>query len=119
MYPIKKLHQFHYKSAFRKLIVNIEICFSNLFLILKQKEEGNEPFDIPIAKRKHLVETNPKFKKRIIVSLPFLLLLFSVTGLGLSKNSNLSLSRNIKTQNTNNHNPVSYTHLTLPTKRIV
>ena len=28
-YPIKKLHQFPIKSAFRKLIVNIEICFSD------------------------------------------------------------------------------------------
>ena len=32
LYPIKKLHQFSYKSAFRKLIVNIEISLELIIL---------------------------------------------------------------------------------------
>ena len=78
---------------------------------MDQKEEVNLPSDIPVAKRKYTVETNSKFKKRVLITLPVLLLLFSFTGFILISNSKLSLSRNINTQNSNNDDNSILGHL--------
>ena len=54
---------------------------------MKRKEELKEAFDIPVAERKYLNETNQINKKNILLSLSFLLLLFSISVLRFSKNS--------------------------------
>ena len=52
MYPIKKLHQFPSKSAFRKLIVNIEISFEFKKFILKKNNLLNDEINLQVAERK-------------------------------------------------------------------
>ena len=75
------------------------------------KEEVNEYFDIPVAERKYLEETIPKYMKSFLLTLPFLLLLFSIIGLRFSRNSKLSHARNINIQNLNNHDHSVLGHL--------
>ena len=83
--------------------------FFNQDLILDRKEEVNEVFDILVAERKYLKETNPKFKKVILLSIPVLILLIYFSGLRFSKNLKLSSNGNI--QNTKNYDQSILGHL--------
>ena len=56
---------------------------------MKQNKDLNQ-FDIPLAKRTYLNNSNSILKKKLLIYSPFLLLLFSI---GL-----LRLTRNIKTE---------------------
>ena len=69
---------------------------------MDRNEEVNESFDIPVAERKYTNEINRKNKKKILLTIPTLLLLFSITGLRFSRNLNQSRFRNINIQNANN-----------------
>ncbi len=69
---------------------------------MDQNEEVKESFDIPVAERKYTNEINRKNKKKILLTIPTLLLLFSITGLRFSRNLNESRLRNINIQNANN-----------------
>ncbi len=69
---------------------------------MDQNEEVKESFDIPVAERKYTNEINRKNKKKILLTIPTLLLLFSITGLRFSRNLNQSRLRNINIQNANN-----------------
>ncbi len=69
---------------------------------MDQNEEVKESFDIPVAERKYTNEINRKNKKKILLTIPILLLLFSITGLRFSRNLNQSRLRNINIQNANN-----------------
>ena len=66
------------------------------------KDKVNEVFDIHVAERKFFEENTPKLTKKFILALPFLLLLFSITGLGLSRNLKLKPLRNFNFQNSDN-----------------
>ena len=66
---------------------------------MNPKEEVNESFDIQVAERKYIKGTNSKLKKRILFSLPFILLLFSITGLRLGRYSKLSPPINNQNEN--------------------
>ena len=90
--------------------------FFKLGFILDRKEEAKEAFDIPVAERKYLEETNPKFKKKILLALPVLLLFFSIAGLRLIRSSKLSPILNINIKNTNNNDHSILGHL--PYKQI-
>ncbi len=78
---------------------------------MDRTEEENEAFDIPVAERKYLEETYPKFRKKLIILLPFLILLFSSMGLRLIRDSKLSSLSNINIQNANNHDHSILGHL--------
>ena len=78
---------------------------------MDQEEEVNEAFDIPVAERKYLEEYNPKLKKKLLLTIPVLLLLFSIIGLILNRNSILSPSRNINIINANNNDQSILGHL--------
>ncbi len=78
---------------------------------MDQKEELNKAIDIPTAERKYLEESNPKFNKLIITFLPFLLLLFSIIGLRLTRNSKLIFIENNNIQNANIHDHSLLGHL--------
>ena len=69
---------------------------------MDRNEEVKESFDIPVAERKYTNEINRKNKKKILLTIPTLLLLFSITGLRFSRNLNQSRLRNINIQNANN-----------------
>jgi len=69
---------------------------------LDQNEEVKESFDIPVAERKYTNEINRKNKKKILLTIPTLLILFSITGLRFSRDLNQSRLRNINIQNANN-----------------
>ena len=71
---------------------------------MDKKEEVNNSFDIPVAERKYSEETYPKYKKKILITIPVFLLLFSIAGMRLSRNSKLSPPRSIHSQNINNPN---------------
>ena len=68
---------------------------------MEQKEELNQALDFPVAERKYLNETNPKLKKNIFIILPFLLLLFFISGLRFSRNSKTTLLKNLNFNNAN------------------
>ena len=68
---------------------------------MERKEELKETIDIPVAERKYLNETNPKLKKNIFIFLPFLLLLFFISGLRFSRNSKTTLLKNLNFNNAN------------------
>ena len=77
---------------------------------MDRKEELNETFDIQVAERKYLEESNPKFNKVIFI-LPVLLLLFSIIGLRLASNAKYSPKRNMNIQNANNQDNSILGHL--------
>ncbi len=56
---------------------------------MEQKEDLNKVFDIPFAKRTYLENSNSKFFLKILLISPFLLFLFSFTGLRLIRNSKI------------------------------
>ena len=78
---------------------------------MDRNEEVKESFDIPVAERIYTNEINRKNKKKIILTIPVLLLLFSITGLRFSRNLNQSRLRNINIQNSNNINQSILGHL--------
>ena len=78
---------------------------------MDQKEEVIEAFDIPVAIRKYANEPYSKNKKKLILSIPFLILLFSIIGLKISRNSNLIPLKNTNIQNLNNHDHSILGHL--------
>ena len=78
---------------------------------MDRKEEFSEAFEIPVAERKYLEETNSNFKKKILLVLPFLLLLFSFSGLRLSRNSKIRPLGNMNNQNANKHDHSILGHL--------
>jgi len=78
---------------------------------LDLNEEVNEAFDIPVAERKYINESNPKKRKTILLTIPFLLLLFSFTGLRLSRNLNQNPLRNAKIQKPYDHDHSILGHL--------
>tara|TARA_A100001388_G_scaffold262069_1_gene231406 strand:- start:1034 stop:1762 length:729 start_codon:yes stop_codon:yes gene_type:complete len=78
---------------------------------LDKKKGVNEGFDIPVAERKYLKETNPKVNRFIITVLPILLLLFSITGMRLTRNSKPSLLDNINIQNSSDRDNSLLGHL--------
>ena len=69
---------------------------------MDQNEEVKESFDIPVAERKYTNEINRKNKKKILLTISTLLLLFSITGPRFSRNLIQSRLRNINIQNANN-----------------
>ena len=77
---------------------------------MDQKDEVKKVFDIPVAQRKYLEETNQKFKKRILI-LPVLLLLFSFIGLRFSKDLRFKPLQIMNIQNVNNHDHSILGHL--------
>lgn len=78
---------------------------------MDRKEELKEAFDIPVAERKYLVKTNLKFKKKFLLTIPFLLLLFSIFGLRFAKNPKIRSLVNINIQNTKTHDQSILGHL--------
>ena len=56
---------------------------------MEQKEDLNKVFDIPFAKRTYLENSNSKLFLKILLISPFLLFLFSFTGLRLIRNSKI------------------------------
>ncbi len=78
---------------------------------MDKKKGVNEGFDIPVAERKYLKETNPKVNRFIITVLPILLLLFSITGMRLTRNSKPSLLDNINIQNSSDRDNSLLGHL--------
>ncbi len=73
------------------------------------KEEVNKSFDIQVAERKYIKESNSKLRRRLLFSLPFILLLFSITGLRLGRYSKISPM--INNQNENNFDDSLLGHL--------
>ena len=80
-------------------------------MILERKEEVNETFDIPVAERKYLKETNPKFKEKIFFVVPLLILLFYISGLRFSRNLKTNSLKNHNSSNGNNHDHSILGHL--------
>jgi len=78
---------------------------------LDRKKEVKEAFDIPVAERKYINESNQKNWKKVLLALPFLLLLFSFTGLRLSRNLNQNPLRNAKIQKAYDHDHSILGHL--------
>ena len=56
---------------------------------MEQKEDLNKVFDIPFAKRTYLENSNSKLFLKILLISPFILFLFSFTGLRLIRNSKI------------------------------
>ena len=78
---------------------------------MDRKEEVHEAFDIPVAERKYLEANDAKFKKRLLITLPLLLLLFSVIGFIFNRVLKVSTLRNINTQNAINRDKSILGHL--------
>ena len=78
---------------------------------MDRKEEVLEAFDIPVAERKYTNESDSKNKKKLLLTISFLLLLFSITVLRMSRNLNQSPLKNINIQNPNNHDHSILGHL--------
>ncbi len=78
---------------------------------MERKEEVIETIDIPVAERKYLKETNPKFKEKFFFIIPLLILLFFVSGLRFSRNSKTNPLKNINFNNANNHDHSILGHL--------
>ena len=78
---------------------------------MDRKEDVNEAFDIQVAERKYLEETNTKFNKIILFTLPVLIILFSIMGLRMTRNSKLNPIGNINIQNVYNHDHSILGHL--------
>ena len=76
-----------------------------------RKEEVKETFDIPVAERKYLKETNPKFKEKIFFVIPLLILLFYISGLRFSRNSKINPFKNSNLNNANNNDHRILGHL--------
>ena len=78
---------------------------------MEPKEDLNVVFDIPVAKRKSIKEDNLKFKRKLILSLPFLLLGFAILVLRFSMNSTSAFLGDLDIQSSRNHDKSILGHL--------
>ena len=76
-----------------------------------QTEEINQLFEIPVAKRTYLQNSNSKLKKKVFLLWPIFLLLFSLTGMRVIKDSRLVSLRKNEIQIPNNHDHSILGHL--------
>ncbi len=60
---------------------------------MEQEEVINSVVDIPVAKRRYLQNSNFKFNKKFFLISPILILLFSIGGLQLSRDSKINYLR--------------------------
>ena len=81
---------------------------------MERKEDINQVFDIPFAKRTYLKNSNSKFFIRILLIVPFLLLLFSFAGLRLIRDSKIGLSSFLDKQIDSNDDQRILGHLPYP-----
>ena len=77
---------------------------------MEQNKDINQ-FDIPLAKRTHLSNTNSTLIKKLLLFSPFLFLLFSVTALRLIKNIEIGPLNNLNFQTNRNNNHRVLGHL--------
>jgi len=101
---------FAYKSAFLKIIVNIEISFPDSLLILELNKDIDQ-YDIPLAKRTYLNNPNSTLLKKLLIFSPFLLLIFSAAALRFIRNVELIPLNNLKFQVERNHDARILGHL--------
>ena len=81
---------------------------------MERKEDINQVFDIPFAKRTYLYNSNSKLFIRILLISPFLLLLFSLAGLRLIRDSKIVFSSVFNKQIDSNHDQRILGHLPYP-----
>lgn len=81
---------------------------------MEKKEDINQVFDIPFAKRTYLYNSNSKLFIRILLIAPFLLLLFSFAGLRLIRDSKIVSSSFLDKQIDNNFDQRILGHLPYP-----
>jgi D-alanyl-D-alanine carboxypeptidase len=77
---------------------------------LEQNKDLNQ-FDIPLAKRTHLNNSNSILKKKLLILSPFLLLLFSVFALRLIRNVEIGSLDNLNFKSLVNHDHRILGHL--------
>jgi len=78
---------------------------------LEQNKDINQ-FDIPLAKRIHLNNSNSILKKKLLILSPFLSLLFSIFALRLIRNIEIGSVDNLNFQAQINHDNRILGHLT-------
>ena len=81
---------------------------------MERKEDINQVFDIPFAKRTYLKNSNLKLFLRILLISPFLLLLFSFAGLRLIRDSKIVFSIFLDQQIDSNDDQRILGHLPYP-----
>ena len=81
---------------------------------MERKEDINQVFDIPFAKRTYLKNSNSKLFLRILLISPFLLLLFSFAGLRLIRDSKIVFSTFLDQQIDSNDDQRILGHLPYP-----
>ena len=69
---------------------------------MEQNEDINQ-FDIPLAKRTHLINPNSILLKKLLIFTPFLFFIFSIAALQLIRNIELEPPENLKFQVGRNH----------------
>jgi len=77
---------------------------------LEQNEDLNQ-FDIPLAKRIHLNNSNSKLLKKLLIFSPFLFLLFCIFALRLIRNIEIGFLGNLNFQDQINHDHRILGHL--------
>ena len=77
---------------------------------MEQNKELSQ-FDIPLAKRTHLNDSNSIFKKKLLILSPFLFLLFSIFALRLIRNVEIGTLDNLNFQAQINHDHRILGHL--------
>jgi len=77
---------------------------------LEQNKDLNQ-FDIPLAKRTHLNNSNSILKKKLLILSPFLFLLFSIFALRLIRNTEIGALDNLNFQAQINHDHRILGHL--------
>ena len=77
---------------------------------MEQNKDLNQ-FDIPLAKRIQLNNSNSIFLKKLLIFSPFLFLLFSIFGLRLIRNTEIGYISNLNTQVRINHDHRILGHL--------
>jgi len=88
---------------------------------LEQKKDINQ-FDIPLAKRTYLTNSNSILLKKILIFSPFLLILLSIAALRLIRNIELGPLSNLNFQAERNHDHRILGHLPyseIPTEKLV
>ena len=77
---------------------------------MEQNKDLNQ-FDIPLAKRTYLKNSYSTSLKKILISTPFFLLIFSFSALRLTRNIELGTLSNLKFQVERNHDARILGHL--------
>ncbi|ABB49829.1 D-Ala-D-Ala carboxypeptidase, Metallo peptidase, MEROPS family M15B [Prochlorococcus marinus str. MIT 9312] len=88
---------------------------------MEQKKDINQ-FDIPLAKRTYLTNSNSILLKKILIFSPFLLILLSIAALRLIRNIELGPLSNLNFQAERNHDHRILGHLPyseIPTEKLV